>query len=285
MYFDFLGNPTSGQLLSPTGRPPDPSSGGVCMDEAVNYGIDSGQRNRLSTDQMDMDVNLGCDKYGHSKESCGSSGDGVSIEKLIRHPEPLVDDKFGPWRQVSSRKCRPTVMRRGLHAENSSVAPRSGSRFDVLAHVVEGSSDVVGRGKEAAAISLGVLPVDVSAGVDLREQGRVPKGSDQHSLVVVTETKTAAGVLPQVTFTEPIPSPHVVAKGQDACSKKKDEMSQSQTVVAEWAAHVSKSLSMDGVHGSSSECQITESPVTSVHNEIQWIENSTYEGDVQANVQ
>ncbi|KAK8565923.1 hypothetical protein V6N12_059468 [Hibiscus sabdariffa] len=208
MYFDFLGNPTSGQLLSPTGRPPDPSSGGVCMDEAVNYGIDSGQRNRLSTDQMDMDVNLGCDKYGHSKESCGSSGDGVSIEKLIRHPEPLVDDKFGPWRQVSSRKCRPTVMRRGLHAENSSVAPRSGSRFDVLAHVVEGSSD------EAAAISLGVLPVDVSAGVDLREQGRVPKGSDQHSLVVVTETKTAAGVLPQVTFTEPIPSPHVVAKGQ-----------------------------------------------------------------------
>ncbi|KAK8540793.1 hypothetical protein V6N13_089118 [Hibiscus sabdariffa] len=55
---DFLKNPISNPLLSPSGRSPDPSTGGVHGDGVVNSDIDSGRGNGLSTEQMDMDVNV-----------------------------------------------------------------------------------------------------------------------------------------------------------------------------------------------------------------------------------
>ncbi|KAK8704839.1 hypothetical protein V6N13_048451 [Hibiscus sabdariffa] len=354
MNSDFLGNPISDPLLSPSGRPSDPSTSGAHRDGVVNSDIDSSRGNGLSMEQMDMDMNattldisrlpsevngvtesdnsmrgssdsqenhpsfrdmltkgtvtaqqdsiisalnvdmqavdvlinrigafpeihfsdrirkeidtklaksvivrlieyeglpeicFGCGKYGHSKEVCGLNRAGLNMEKTACHPEPPVDDKFGPWMQVSSRKRRPTVMCRGLHAENSGVAQKSGSQFDVLAPVVEGSNDEllqtdrsdirgngvelgkeVGRGKETAASKLGKLPSGASAGAASREQGRVLKGFGQHSLVVVAESENVVEVLPQ----------------------------------------------------------IVESPVTSGHHEIQWIVNSTYEGDLQPTLQ
>ncbi|KAK8540792.1 hypothetical protein V6N13_089117 [Hibiscus sabdariffa] len=140
------------------------------------------------------------------------------MEKTARHPKLSVDDKFGPWIQVSSRKRRPTIMRR--------------------------------------------------------------------------ESENVVEVLPQVTVTEPTPSPPVATMGQvvNVPSQLQPDKHVAVRVIedgvysdvpAEWASHLSKSISTEGVHGSSSDCQIVESPVTSGHHEIQWIANSAYEGDLQ----
>ncbi|KAK8572891.1 hypothetical protein V6N12_028931 [Hibiscus sabdariffa] len=268
MNSDFLGNPISDPLLSPSGRPSDPSTSGAHRDGVVNSDIDSSRGNGLSMEQMDMDMNattldisrLPSEVNGVTESDNSMRGSSDSQENHPSFRDMLTKGTVTAQQDsiisalnvdmqavdVSSRKRRPTVMCRGLHAENSGVAQKSGSQFDVLAPVVEGSNDEllqtdrsdirgngvelgkeVGRGKETAASKLGKLPSGASAGAASREQGRVLKGFGQHSLVVVAESENVVEVLPQ----------------------------------------------------------IVESPVTSGHHEIQWIVNSTYEGDLQPTLQ
>ncbi|KAK8480095.1 hypothetical protein V6N11_080062 [Hibiscus sabdariffa] len=274
---------------------------------------------------------FGCGKYDHPNESCGTSGADLHIEKTARSSEPLVDDRFDPWMQVSSRKRMLNVMRRGVHAESSGTVMKS--RLWLL----------VG-GLKTTVAEPSMLPVVAAAGSEWREQGRVLKGAGQPELVGEVATLAVVDAIPQMQTTEIAPRPLVAAMRQvvtvtsqlqsnkhvavrvieegsyndlsdhnslpvygpihstydkgvkrnsttskisprkGARSKKKDDMSRSPTVVAEWVAHLSDSLSMKEVHRSVSERQIVDSSSVPVHNEIQWIEDSTYEGDLQANL-
>ncbi|KAK8589541.1 hypothetical protein V6N13_088367 [Hibiscus sabdariffa] len=72
---------------------------------------------------------------------------------------------------------------------------------------------------------------------------------------------------------------------KDSRSKKKDEFSQTHTEVSDWAAHLSKSLVTEEILGKSIVPLKVTSPSVNVSNEVQWIENSTFECDVQLNVQ
>ncbi|KAK8637456.1 hypothetical protein V6N13_064875 [Hibiscus sabdariffa] len=184
------------------------------------------------------------------------------------------------------------------------------------------SSEAVGRGIGAAATSPGVLPVDAFVEKEsivevlprLPITGSAPsphvaaKGhvvnvpsqlqSDKHVAVQILENGSYSDLLEhngrplyapiQSTYATGVKCHSVTSKTllqKDSHSKKKDNMSRSQTVVVEWVVHLSKSLVTECAHGSSSERQIVDSSVPPMHNEIQWIENSTYEGDLQANVQ
>ncbi|KAK8501362.1 hypothetical protein V6N12_021057 [Hibiscus sabdariffa] len=135
----------------------------------------------------------------------------------------------------------------------------------------------------------------LTKGTVTAQQDSIISALDVDLLFVVAESENVVEVLPQVTVTEPTPSPPVATMGQvvNVPSQLQPDKHVAVRVIedgvysdvpghnAEWASHLSKSISTEGVHGSSSDCQIVESPVTSGHHEIQWIANSAYEGDLQ----
>ncbi|KAK8656099.1 hypothetical protein V6N13_108658 [Hibiscus sabdariffa] len=80
-----------------------------------------------------------------------------------------------------------------------------------------------------------------------------------------------------------IASKYLLWKGSR--SKKRDDLSGNQTDVSEWAAQLSNSLGLEGMLEQSNVLNNVSYPDAHADNEVQWIENSTFEGDLQFNVQ
>ncbi|KAK9027247.1 hypothetical protein V6N11_067085 [Hibiscus sabdariffa] len=71
------------------------------------------------------------------------------MEKATRKSEPPVEERFGPWMQVVSRKRRPGALRRGSLPDNSGIEL--------------GGSKTETRVKMATAVSRGKRPVVVKS--------------------------------------------------------------------------------------------------------------------------
>ncbi|KAK8654996.1 hypothetical protein V6N13_107588 [Hibiscus sabdariffa] len=210
------------------------------------------------------------------------------MEKATRKSEPPVEERFGPWMQVVSRKRRPGALRRGSLPDNSGIEL--------------GGSKTETRVKMATAVSRGKRPVVVKS---VERSGSVGLAKDRNVQPGLHGVVAAKGKVIQVPYvlqsekhvavqivddgsSSALKESNVVSKSlprKDARAKKKDDQNRNQTEVTEWAAQLSKSLDMDGMTRKSNVLPNDTSPGTHDDNEVQWIENSTFEGDLQLNLQ